>query len=237
MELIGERLRKAREKKGISLEDVSLHTKIVTRYLKALEEEDFAVFPAEIYLRGCLRNYARYLELEAEELIRIYDEQYKIKEEVTPAVKKETPIKKLYIIPAVAVVLGLVVLLGLSFSFYFRSRITPREAVSPPTTLPTPVEEIRLTPKASALIPAPVILEAVATDDVWVHVTVDDKDIIIETLHPGDTRVWEAQDNIKLWVGNAGGLELKFNGRPLGPIGQRGQVRSNLTFFRDRAIL
>jgi len=236
MGLIRERLRKEREKKKISLEDVSVHTKIVTRYLKALEEEDFAVFPAEIYLRGCLRNYARYLGLDAEELIQIYDEQYKIKEEVTPPLKKETPIKKLYIFVAI-VVLGLVLLLWLGFSLYFRSRFTTQEAVSLPATLPTPIKEIRLTPKPTTLIPAPVILEAVATDDVWVHVTVDDKDIIIETLRPGDTRIWEAQDNIKLWVGNAGGLELKFNGRPLGSIGASGEVRSNLVFFRDRAIL
>lgn len=237
MELtIGERLRNEREKKKISLENISQHTKIVTRYLKALEDEDFTVFPAEVYLRGCLRNYAQYLGLDAEELLRIYVTQYEIKKgEIPPTTKKRPKVKRLFLFTILAAG-GIIILLGWELSSYLGSRPVSQDTVPIPITTPTPVEVI-ITPETTTPVPAPVVLESLATAEVWIQVTIDDKDIINETLHPGDKRTWEAQDNIKLWVGNAGGLELKFNGTSLGPLGKPGQVRSNLTFFPDRALL
>lgn len=83
MDSIGERLKQAREQKGLNHDQVARDTNIAKRYLTALEEEDFSVFPGDPYLLGFLRNYADYLGLRAEELVSAY-RNMKIQEQPTP---------------------------------------------------------------------------------------------------------------------------------------------------------
>ena len=72
MESFGEKLRNAREKANYSIEQIARDTHISKRYLIALEDEDFSVFPGETYLKGFLKNYAEYLGLNSEEIVNIY---------------------------------------------------------------------------------------------------------------------------------------------------------------------
>jgi hypothetical protein len=64
-----------------------------------------------------------------------------------------------------------------------------------------------------------------ATEETWVRVTSDGSHIFSGTLTPEETRTVEGTGNIRLRVGNAGGLSVTLNGRPVGPIGPRGQIR------------
>ncbi|MBR4944696.1 MAG: helix-turn-helix domain-containing protein [Peptococcaceae bacterium] len=61
MQGIGEILKKAREEKGISLEDVAEATKIRSKYLKALEDEQFDALPGDVYSKGFATAYLKYL--------------------------------------------------------------------------------------------------------------------------------------------------------------------------------
>ena len=70
---LGQLLREAREQKGVSLEEVEEATRIRQKFLQALEEEDYGALPAETYVKGFLRTYATYLELDPEELMAIYE--------------------------------------------------------------------------------------------------------------------------------------------------------------------
>jgi cytoskeleton protein RodZ len=72
MSQLGERLRQARESQGISLAQASQETRILQRYLVALEEGDLAHLPGDVYARGFIRNYASYLGLPAEDVIALY---------------------------------------------------------------------------------------------------------------------------------------------------------------------
>jgi cytoskeletal protein RodZ len=72
VESLGDKLRSAREGKGYTYDQVSRDTNIATRYLEALEKEDFAKFPGEPYLLGFLRNYGEYLGLDVPELLNGY---------------------------------------------------------------------------------------------------------------------------------------------------------------------
>jgi cytoskeletal protein RodZ len=65
---VGERLRDAREARGVDVYRVERDTKIRAKFLTALEEGDFADLPGDVYTRGFLRNYATYLGLNADEL-------------------------------------------------------------------------------------------------------------------------------------------------------------------------
>jgi len=80
---IGEQLRAARERKGLTLDRVADETNISKRYLAALEEEDFASFPGDPYVIGFLRNYAEYLGLSSDELVTSY-KNMKIQEQPVP---------------------------------------------------------------------------------------------------------------------------------------------------------
>jgi hypothetical protein len=69
---LGITLSRARRARAITLEDVERDTRVSKRYLAALEDEDFSIFPAPVYARGFLRTYSRYLGLNPEELLRIF---------------------------------------------------------------------------------------------------------------------------------------------------------------------
>lgn len=68
-ESIGEKLRQAREKRSISLEEASKATYMRVGYLRALESDDFNALPSNTQARGFLRAYASYLGLDAEPLL------------------------------------------------------------------------------------------------------------------------------------------------------------------------
>jgi cytoskeleton protein RodZ len=68
----GERLRKEREKRNITLDDVSITTKIGTRMLRALEEEKFDQLPGGIFNKGFVRAYARYLSIDEDQAVADY---------------------------------------------------------------------------------------------------------------------------------------------------------------------
>ncbi|HUF17874.1 MAG TPA: helix-turn-helix transcriptional regulator, partial [Thermoanaerobaculia bacterium] len=68
----GEELRKEREIRGISLAEIAEATKVSKRFLGAIENDDFATLPAPVFTRGFVREYARYLGLNAEEMVTRY---------------------------------------------------------------------------------------------------------------------------------------------------------------------
>ncbi len=72
MSQLGERLRAARESQGISLSQAAAETRILQRYLVALEDGDYQNLPGDVYTRGFIRNYAAFLGLPADELIDLY---------------------------------------------------------------------------------------------------------------------------------------------------------------------
>lgn len=73
MQEIGSLLKKERQEKGISLEEISRKTKIQVRYLQALEDGDFSCFAGTVYIKGALRNYAESIGLNAGEFISYYE--------------------------------------------------------------------------------------------------------------------------------------------------------------------
>jgi cytoskeleton protein RodZ len=72
MASFGDRLRKEREQRGITLDDIALNTKIGTRLLRALEEEKFDQLPGGIFNKGFVRAYARHVGIDEEQAIADY---------------------------------------------------------------------------------------------------------------------------------------------------------------------
>lgn len=72
---IGRFFQKSREEKQVSLESVASKTRIKIDFLQALEEDSFHLIPCETYVRGFIRSYARFMHLNVEELIDLYNLQ------------------------------------------------------------------------------------------------------------------------------------------------------------------
>ncbi len=68
----GERLKRTRENKKMTLDDVARATKITTRMLSALEQEKFDQLPGGVFNKGFVRAYARHLGLDEEQALRDY---------------------------------------------------------------------------------------------------------------------------------------------------------------------
>lgn len=75
MTQLGERFREAREARGLSITEASTATRILPRYLQAIEAGDVASLPGDVYARGFIRNYAQLLGLPAEEMIALYRQE------------------------------------------------------------------------------------------------------------------------------------------------------------------
>jgi len=72
---VGEMLRAAREARGQTIEQVNMATKISVNVLQSLEQDDFESFQSDIYLKGFLRSYAKYLGVEIHDVLRTLDKQ------------------------------------------------------------------------------------------------------------------------------------------------------------------
>ena len=69
---LGTILKEAREGRKLAVRDVARETNMIPRYILALENEDYSVFPGETYALGFLRSYAEYLQLDVDRLLNIY---------------------------------------------------------------------------------------------------------------------------------------------------------------------
>jgi cytoskeleton protein RodZ len=98
---------------------------------------------------------------------------------------------------------------------------------SPAAGQPTQGATAPATPPVAAGPPpsSPVYLTLSATEAVWVRASSDGRTVFAATLQPGESRTVEAQQQMRLLIGNAGGLHVTWNGKALGAAGPRGQIR------------
>jgi cytoskeletal protein RodZ len=126
--------------------------------------------------------------------------------------------------------------------------ITPRSApspaagsvslasVSPIATRPPAVGAVAAAPRQdepAAPAGSRVELDLKATEETWLSVSSDGTPVFTGLLEANQTKTIEGKTSAKLRVGNAAGLEVRWNGKPLGPLGAHGQVR-DLAFTPDK---
>jgi cytoskeleton protein RodZ len=90
----------------------------------------------------------------------------------------------------------------------------------PPSAAPAPEQTPASQPEA------PLTAEVAALRPSWIQVAADGKVVFSDTLQPGQSRLFRAQQTIRILTGNAGGLQIRSNGHALGPVGPEGQIRT-----------
>jgi hypothetical protein len=92
---------------------------------------------------------------------------------------------------------------------------TPPEQAAPPQNEPT------VSPVAAGY---KVLLDLMAREETWLSVSSGGKHLFSGVLAPHQTKTVEGKESAVMKVGNAAGLEVRLNGKLLGPLGARGQV-------------
>jgi len=320
MNSIGETLRRERLRRNLDLDQISRELKISSRFLEAIEEERFDRLPAGVFAKSFVRQYARLLQLDEEELTS--QVQRAIEPEPSPlkAIENWQPqVPEIHVprveewetlgdrnrfkwsasLPALALVVAVMLVCSGVYSFWLRSRHP-----APPVThaaIPTPQPQAQQPPAAppdtpaqppapnneTASAPAPQASPAPATpasgnehreansadrptpdalaggtgptglagptgpaappkpdeqaaapnpnatvhvelttdEPVWVLARADGKFLFSGTIEPNQKRVVEATGTLVLRLGNAGGVNITLNGKPIGTVGAKGQVR------------
>jgi len=120
VESLGNKLKEAREAKGLTFEHVSRDTNISSKFLEALEREDYTPFPGEPYVLGFLKNYGEYLGLDPDELLSLY-RSIKIREQPVPVeqlLRNPSPLPK--ILGRLAICLVLLAVVGGAGYYIYR---------------------------------------------------------------------------------------------------------------------
>ncbi|AZO95486.1 helix-turn-helix domain-containing protein [Halocella sp. SP3-1] len=87
---IGAKLKEAREKQGLSLKDLQEKTKIRSKYLAALENEEYELIPGEAYVKAFIKGYADYLNLDGAQLVDKYNQIKEMERKAKEEEEEET---------------------------------------------------------------------------------------------------------------------------------------------------
>ncbi len=233
---LGQYLSSARELKGFDLHDAAQQTRISIQYLKALEQEDFAKLPGEVFVRGFLKNYAKFLGLPEEEVLKKYTEvrhvaagapvaaPTTVAAEQAPAPQTREKPAKVSLEPWLWGAAIFISILGFLF-------------MAAPEKQPEPVAPLEehaavllseMTGSAPETKPEKLYLQIVALEDVWLLVRTDSGPQKKAVLKKDENVVWIADERFLLSYGSVGAAKLLLNGEELIVTGQKNEVVRDL---------
>lgn len=239
---IGEELRQERQRQGMSIDEIAQRTRISVRSLEAIEDNAFERLPGLIFSRNFVRLYATELKMEPEALLaRLPRVDIEAAPLPNPPVRPGHSAWDPRLTAAFVSVLWLVTASGAGAGAWYYWNHYARHSVSTISAAPAPQLSIPTAAIAQAAairndnhdaIPAdydasrPVQVILTAHEATWVQVSADGQTAFVGILHPNDKRSIAADDQVKILTGNAGGLDISLNGKPLDPLGPTGQVRT-----------
>jgi cytoskeletal protein RodZ len=232
--------------RDVSLEEISAATKISVRLLTALEEGNRARLPAPVFTRGFIRAYCLHLGLDPVEKINSYLAEVQPTSPSLPAVikpgggsrflrgRRSTAGTILGGVTAVLLLLGLIASPEHRRPRIVRPSVASRiEPVSfknvAPSNEPTPlIRDDAPSPAVPAAAPNGVALVLQFDEPSWIEISADGEKVFGGTISAGVSRKFEARKTFSITLGNAGGVRVSIDGRPLAPLGRPGQVVRNI---------
>lgn len=219
MGTLGQYLRDAREARGIDLRDAAQQTRISLNYLAALEKEDFARLPGEVFVKGFLKNYGKFLHLDEAEVIKRYNElraplpgpvvaaaeQEPAADVSEPKATRGYPIEPFLWGAGIVIVLFLLLFTALPGRHV---RETGHDAVQSPAGQLEPVP-------VPAPAPDKLYLEVIALENTWVLIRTDASPQKNAVLKQGESLIWSADERFLISYGSAGAVKLLLNGQEL----------------------
>lgn len=221
MGTLGRYLQEAREALGIDLREAAQQTRISIQYLKALEVEDFARLPGEVFVRGFLKNYGKFLRLDEAEVMKRYSESGQKKPApvavpaaaVPPVPDEEEPKRAAAKLPLEPFIWGTaIVIILLLFLF---TALPDRHQTKEQQAAPQAVSPDIVSAPVPTAMPEKLYLEVVALENTWVLIRIDASPQKKAVLNKGESLTWSADERFLLSYGGAGAVKLILNGREL----------------------
>ena len=302
----GERMRRERELRGISLDEISATTKIGTRLLRALEDEQFDLLPGGIFNKGYVRAYARHLGIDEEQAVADY---LKAVHDTPPEVRliahQNASVRAEHIsssvsyrggFPLISILILSVVIVGAAGGWHLyqqrqrerrqptstsditaapssstsqatssssssnsaQAQAAPADQASVPSAPPSAAgssEAAVHTVQAAQSPPHPSSSDAAsaaalsagaeanaqfevtvrAKDRAWVAIKSDGKILVRGVIKPPEVKTIHATNDVVFWTGNAGAVELSFNGKNV-PL-KSGENDEQMLVFNSHGLL
>lgn len=231
-ETFGGYLRSFRIERGMTVESVAAATKIAAHCIRDIEENALDRLPPRAYMKSFIRTYANIVGANADVAVNLYLSDIEQKEATKQQQMKRRA--KLWIVRRIA--LAAIVIVSISLLLRYTD-ILPEEA--PPQRPVAPeTDELTTSPSAETGTAAaaarsaaaqkrePLKLKVIAVEQTWLKVIVDGQNARSYRLKPEDRLELEGNDNFNLMIGNATGLKIFLNDRPVKIFGTSGQVVS-----------
>jgi transcriptional regulator with XRE-family HTH domain len=240
MGTLGQYLRDAREAMGIDLRDAAQQTRISFNYLKALEEEDFSKLPGEVFVKGFLKSYGRFLRLEESEVLKRYADLkpdamtpplHPADAEKAPVIFKKGKAKKVRGAPIEPFIWGGAIFIAL-IAFLFTSIPSHKETERSRVMNSTPTGTLQGVEQFQARRPDKLYLEVIAVEDTWLLVRTDTSPQKKAVLKKGENLIWSANEMFLLSYSDVSAVKLLLNGEELTVRGTKGTVVRDLAITR-----
>jgi transcriptional regulator with XRE-family HTH domain len=239
---LGEKLRRAREERGISISEVAEQTRISPLYLKSIENDDYKPLPGGIFNKGFVRSYARYIGFDENEALQDYA-QLMAENELSTDVDQHIHHSEVWtddrsarsMAPTVIFAVVILALLGGGIVLLVRYLSGPSEPRSATANTPTTASG-NANSDSTVSLPAPITPAAAFTvelkavnERVWVGYTLDGAKTE-KTLDPGQAVRLDVQESLRLGFAKvkAQSLELAINGKRINVLG--GGPKGNFDF-------
>lgn len=248
---VGEILRRTRVHYKQSLPDVEKAIRIRACQLQAIEEGNLEALPGKVYAIGFVRSYSSYLGLNADQMVRLFKSQAEGRA-IDPALNFPVAASETHIAPAWfaggAAMLAVLVI-GLFISFQTSKpanqpapipevadvmpNVVASEAVVMGPQMPSAEDVAAVEPAAAPAPEKPAKAEGALlkiTENSWVEITdAGGKVLLSRVLNKGDRYFIPNRPDLSMSLGNAGGVELVMDDKPLGAFGEKGVVKRDIS--------
>ena len=259
--MIGDLLRRERERQNLSIKDIEKATSIRALYIDAIEKGEYKTLPGEVYAKGFVRNYANYLKLNANEIVNAFNEEMHPQEELQDAAgsssaeearqeqsaernreeyrgPKITSLESYPMEKKSHGVRNALMVAATVFVVAFAALIAFGGDEDPSAPAPRAKTQTQQGQKQTEAAPKPaadgVEMKLSFTDRCWTEVVVDGKTEFEGTAEKGKVLTLKGKDKVHITAGNAGALHYSLNGKDMGAIGQKGEVVEK-TFTKENA--
>jgi cytoskeletal protein RodZ len=233
----GEQLKREREMRGVSIEEISAATRISTRFLEALEKERWDQLPGGVFNRGFIRSIARFLGLDGDTMVAEYELERKAADPGTPAaflVPQEIPRNWRPAAAALALVAALVAGGWFAYQRYaleISTRILKHPAVlngsaaepivaSDPAISAEPRSAVQQT---STLANTSLELKIQAGKAADVKIVADGQTVFDGRVDADQSKEFTAKNSFAVSASDATALLMELNGQTLPPLGKPGE--------------
>lgn len=226
----GSYLKGFRQHQDLAIESVAQKTRIAVHCLKAIEENDHDRLPPRAYVRGFVRTYADAVGANADVALDLYlsdlERQASAKQQRLKRRAKLWALRRTLL--AVGVITSILLLVRYTDIFFdpamSQRTVAPVRAAGPePSTTGTEASGNRF---AGVKTQEKLKLQVVAVEQTWLKVIVDGQNARSYDLKPEDRLELEGNNDFNLMIGNATGLQIFLNERPVKIFGSSGQVVS-----------